>query len=389
MEPRHRVSRSGIELIKRFEGYRAKAARLADGRHVIGYGHVRSARAGAEVSEADAEALLRYDLQTVEAALDELVFTPVNQNQADALAAFAFSVGVDAFRRSNVLRRVNEGDLLGAAAALESWRRAEFEGEPLVVDALIRRRAAEKMLFLTPAGGFIAAPSSVLKPELDYGALPARAPVDAVELVADLDGEEAVAERRSGERPVQAAEASPALIAAENVSRRLQALFEEPRPEPESEPERPAPLDDRPPELAADPAAALAAVPNPVGEPEPLLSHPSPDDAEPLADPDQVFDRRIARSEPEFDAEDPAPAPAAAPESRWPYAALGALALALFGIAIALILRAQETGESGLFGARSLVGTLLALIGIGGLCTAVYFWLRAPSEPGEGPPPAD
>jgi GH24 family phage-related lysozyme (muramidase) len=62
MKPRHQISRAAIDLIKRFEGYRAKAARLADGRWTIGYGHTLTAREGAEVSERDAEALLLYDL---------------------------------------------------------------------------------------------------------------------------------------------------------------------------------------------------------------------------------------------------------------------------------------------------------------------------------------
>jgi len=36
MKSRSQVSRSAIELIKRFEGYRRKSARLADGRWTIG-----------------------------------------------------------------------------------------------------------------------------------------------------------------------------------------------------------------------------------------------------------------------------------------------------------------------------------------------------------------
>src|SRR3989338_247541 len=62
MKSRHQVSRAAIELIKSFEGYRRKAAQLPDGRWTIGYGHTLTARQGAEVSEADAEALLMYDL---------------------------------------------------------------------------------------------------------------------------------------------------------------------------------------------------------------------------------------------------------------------------------------------------------------------------------------
>lgn len=376
MEPRHQVSQGGIELIKRFEGFRARAARLPDGRHVIGYGHTRSARAGAAVSESDADALLRYDLKAVQTAMDEVVFTPLNRNQADALGAFAFSVGVEAFRRSNVLRRVNEGDLLGAAAALESWRRAEFEGEPIVVDALIRRRAAEKLLFLTPVEGFIAAPSAVLKPELDYGALPPRPAVDAAEIVTPLDGEETAPERVAGAAPVRVPEPSPALIAAERVSQRLQALFAD-----EPEPERRA-GDDQPPELASDPASAMAGPASTNPEPE-LLAPPVPDgdDGPPArpADPDQIFDRRIARGEPQIPV-----AFSPAKESGWPYPVLAALSLGLFTIAIFIILRAQATGET-LFGARTMLGTVLAVIGTVGVCTAVYHWLRTWGD-GSNPP---
>lgn len=195
MKPRHQVSRAGLSLIKAFEGYRRSAARLADGRWTIGYGHTLSAREGAEVSEADAEALLMYDLLAVSAALDELTYTPITQNQFDALASFAYSVGVDAFRASNVLLLVNEGALLQAAHALEAWRKASFDGEEVVVDALVRRRAAEKALFLTPQGGFVAAPSAIVAPRLDADAVFA----EVVDIHALLDGVDAIAIPRAVE----------------------------------------------------------------------------------------------------------------------------------------------------------------------------------------------
>lgn len=173
MKPRHQVSRAAIELIKSFEGYRRKAAQLPDGRWTIGYGHTLTAREGAEVSEADAEALLMYDLIQVAHAVNEHSYTPLTQNQFDSLCCFAFNVGVDNFRRSSVLRRVNEGQLLQAAAAMEMWRKADFEGERIVIDALVRRRSAEKTLFLTPANGWVPAPSPVVRPKIDFDAVAA------------------------------------------------------------------------------------------------------------------------------------------------------------------------------------------------------------------------
>ena len=47
MTPRYQVSKAAIELVKQFEGFRRRAARLPDGRWTIGYGHTRTAREGA------------------------------------------------------------------------------------------------------------------------------------------------------------------------------------------------------------------------------------------------------------------------------------------------------------------------------------------------------
>src|ERR1700742_3701998 len=104
MKPRLQISRAAIGRVKPFEGYRRSAARLADGRWTIGYGHTQTARQGAEVSESDAEALLIYDLRAIAKAVEELTFAPLSQNQFDALCAFAFNVGLDAFRASEVLK---------------------------------------------------------------------------------------------------------------------------------------------------------------------------------------------------------------------------------------------------------------------------------------------
>ena len=223
--PRQQVSRAAISLIKRFEGYRRKAAQLPDGRWTIGYGHTLTAREGAEVSEADAEALLIYDMMCVARAVDGLVYADLNDNQFDALCAFAFSVGLEAFRRSDVLKRVNEGSLTQAAFALELWRRAEFEGERIVIDALVRRRASEKLLFLTPPGdAWRPAPSAVLRPELDpHG--PDATPRDRpVEVAASLDGETVELTREA-----QAAEPPGGVVAAaaEAVGVRLERLYSE------------------------------------------------------------------------------------------------------------------------------------------------------------------
>lgn len=274
MKPRHQVSRAAVDLIKRFEGYRQKAAQLPDGRWTIGYGHTLTARSGASVSEQDAEALLLYDLITVAHAVNEHTYAPLNQNQFDALTCFAFNIGTENFMRSGVLRRINEGSLLQAACAMEMWRKADFEGERIVIDALVRRRAAEKTLFLTPPDGqWVPAPSPVLRPKVDYDASCAVPKQTPAAVSARLEGDRAVAEREEGPAPLTPAvpeEDAPSASqqAAAAVSARLEAILAD-------EPARPVakPVQDLAmPEPPLAPAAAP--VPVPAAEPAPVLHAP-------------------------------------------------------------------------------------------------------------------
>ena len=227
MRPRLTVSRSAVELIKAFEGFRAKAARLDDGRWTIGYGHTLTAREGAELTEPDAEALLLYDLIGAAHAVNEFVFAPLTQNQFDAL--FVFNIGVRAFRGSPTLRRLNEGRPLEAAMAMELWRKSDLEGERIIIDALVRRRAAEKALFLMPAEGWMAAPTPVLPPKLDYDALgmiPLTSPVAARTATS---GDRVYAERTPEEpAPIRTVTPSASEAAAAKVIERLEGILSDP-----------------------------------------------------------------------------------------------------------------------------------------------------------------
>lgn len=201
-----RVSKSALELVKRFEGLRRRAARLPDGGWTLGYGHTLTAREGAEVTPEEAELLLYYDLSEVATRIDAWTFTPLNQNQFEALVAFAFNIGIENFRRSTVLKRINEGQHLQAAAAMELWRKTEVGGEAVVADALVRRRAAEKAHYLTPPEGFQPSPSQVLRPTFDHAVIE----VAAHSLAAHrAQGADASLERPAEPRPIKAAAPDP------------------------------------------------------------------------------------------------------------------------------------------------------------------------------------
>lgn len=208
---RLKVSREGIALIKSFEGFRPRAVRGDDGGWIIGYGHSAHAREGLVIREPDAELLLRYDLMPVAKALNEQVRMPLNQHQFDAIASFAVSIGIERFLASNVLERLNEGHADEAADALIGWP------ETPTLDVRLRRRAAERALFVADPAKPTALAELMIAPLPLYGpgaaaepkgGPPRPAPADArAAAVAVLLGEDVPARQAPGQ--ADAATATP------------------------------------------------------------------------------------------------------------------------------------------------------------------------------------
>ena len=144
------TNQAGLDLIKMFEGLRLEAYVDAVGIWTIGYGHTKGVRAGMVITEEKAEQFLREDLADAEGAVSRLVKVPINGNEFSALASLVFNIGSGNFQRSTVLRRLNAEDRVGAADAIEWWNKGRVNGVLTVLPGLVRRRAAEKALFLTP-----------------------------------------------------------------------------------------------------------------------------------------------------------------------------------------------------------------------------------------------
>lgn len=75
----------------------------------------------------------------------------LNPNQYGALVSWAFNVGCGAARSSTLVSKLNAGQEPDTVAReeLPKWNR----GDSGVLPGLTRRRAAEVVLFTTPAGG--------------------------------------------------------------------------------------------------------------------------------------------------------------------------------------------------------------------------------------------
>jgi len=137
------INPAGLKLVKEFEGLRLKAYRCPAGVLTIGYGHTGGVREGQVITEAEAEELLKKDLLIFERGVKNYVKVPLTDNQFSALVSFAYNVGLGAFGKSTLLRKINSRDYNGAAAEFARWNR----GGGKILPGLVRRREAEKALF--------------------------------------------------------------------------------------------------------------------------------------------------------------------------------------------------------------------------------------------------
>ena len=159
-----RTGDTGLNLIKGYEGLRMTAHYAPSEQWTVGYGHTSNARHGMSVTEGDAERLLQEDVEPIEQLLGDTVRAPLNQNEHDALVSLIFNIGEDNWRQSTVLRKLNAGDKIGAADAFEMWTKAYVNNELVTLDGLVRRRAAEKSLFLMPTDASLVVPTSDVQP---------------------------------------------------------------------------------------------------------------------------------------------------------------------------------------------------------------------------------
>lgn len=141
-----------IKLIKEFEGFEAHAypdPATGGAPWTIGYGstrlHGRPVRPGDTITEPDAAALLRADVQSRLEALQRIVTVPLSSNETCALLSFCYNVGLANLKASTLLKLLNSGaPRAQVAAQFGRWNRAAGK----VMNGLTRRRAAEAQLFL-------------------------------------------------------------------------------------------------------------------------------------------------------------------------------------------------------------------------------------------------
>lgn len=138
-------SKDGLHLTEQFEGCKLEAYQDSRGIWTIGYGHTAGVHAGATCTQQQAEQWLAEDIAWAASEVNKLVHVLLTQAEFDALVDFVFNCGAGNFDHSTLLALVNKGDMKDAANEFEKWDRSGGK----VVAGLLRRRDAERVMFLT------------------------------------------------------------------------------------------------------------------------------------------------------------------------------------------------------------------------------------------------
>jgi lysozyme len=148
-----RMSDSGLARIRGSEAFSARVYDDGAGNPTIGYGHL--IRPGENfsggITQAQAEALFRQDVErVVNPALDRITIA-LTQNQVDALGSFIFNVGTGGFLK-NILSYLNAGKLEEATNHMLQFitGRDARSGRRQVLRGLLTRRQFEVALFRNP-----------------------------------------------------------------------------------------------------------------------------------------------------------------------------------------------------------------------------------------------
>lgn len=143
------INDAGVRLVQEFEGCKLEAypdPGTGGKPWTIGWGSTGpDIGPGTVWTQEEADARFLDDLTEFGDGVDRLVRVPLTDNQFAALAAFAYNVGLGALAGSTLLRKLNAGDYQGAADQLPRWNK----GGGRVLPGLVRRRAAERDLFLS------------------------------------------------------------------------------------------------------------------------------------------------------------------------------------------------------------------------------------------------
>lgn len=145
-----RISKKGIDLIKKYEGFRSKPYLCPANVPTIGFGATfypdgtKVKLTDEPLSEVIAEVILKKQLEKFEQYVDSYCTDKLNQNQFDALVSFCFNLGPANLKASTLLKKVNVNPN-DSSIKDEFMKWVKAGGKTLT--GLVRRREAEANLY--------------------------------------------------------------------------------------------------------------------------------------------------------------------------------------------------------------------------------------------------
>jgi lysozyme len=148
----NQIGAKGLNLIKKYEGFKASPYRCPAGIPTIGYGATyypdgtKVKLTDKPITTREADTMLLNMLKHYEQGVDSFTTDKVNQNQFDALVSIAYNIGLQALKGSTLIRKVNL-DPNDKTIKNEFMRWTKANGK--VLDGLLARRKEEAELYAT------------------------------------------------------------------------------------------------------------------------------------------------------------------------------------------------------------------------------------------------
>lgn len=137
-----------VGLIAESESLQLKAYRCPAGVWTIGWGETQGVKPGDTCTKEQADRWLLEDLQERAGAVGAMCTIDPSPAELGAMVSLAYNIGLEAFRRSTVLRQHNAGNRQAAARAFGLWNKARVNGVLTELPGLTARRAREAALYL-------------------------------------------------------------------------------------------------------------------------------------------------------------------------------------------------------------------------------------------------
>lgn len=107
-----KLDSNGYKLIQGFEGLKLSAYKDSAGIPTIGYGNITyengtKVKMGDKITQERADKLFQYFADSFASKVASLIKKDVKQNQFNAIVSLAYNIGVGAFSKSTLLKKVN------------------------------------------------------------------------------------------------------------------------------------------------------------------------------------------------------------------------------------------------------------------------------------------